>query len=99
MFEYDMCLCASEECPRYDECMRGGTTTKQGIYTISFLFLLTFNVSKCQDSLHMLQQNQYNDSNNRYVRWLFDNPKSVFLSLDFISMIIILIAYFLNNSL
>ncbi len=69
------------------------------IYTISFLFLLTFNVSKCQDSLHMLQQNQYNDSNNRYVRWLFDNPKSVFLSLDFISMIIILIAYFLNNSL
>ena len=37
MFEYDMCLCASEECPRYDECMRGGATTKQGIYTISFL--------------------------------------------------------------
>lgn len=34
---YDMCLCASVECPRYHECCRGGLTKRQGIYTSSFL--------------------------------------------------------------
>ena len=37
MFENDICLCASKECPRYDECIRGELTKKKGIYTISFL--------------------------------------------------------------
>lgn len=37
MFEYDICLCASEECPRYKECIRGGKTEKKGIYTMSYL--------------------------------------------------------------
>lgn len=33
----DMCLCASEECPHYNECWRGGLTTRKGIYTMSYL--------------------------------------------------------------
>ena len=37
MFEYDICLCASEECPRYDDCIRGRKTKREGIYTTSLL--------------------------------------------------------------
>lgn len=37
MFEDDICLCGSKECPRYDECLRGNGTKKKGIYTISLL--------------------------------------------------------------
>ena len=38
MFETDICLCASEECPKYKDCKRGGLVKRQGIYTISYLF-------------------------------------------------------------
>lgn len=34
---WDRCLCASEECPHYNECYRGGLTKRQGIYTSSYL--------------------------------------------------------------
>ena len=37
MWEDDICLCASKECPRYDECLRGNGTKRKGIYTISML--------------------------------------------------------------
>ncbi len=39
MFDDDICLCASKECPRYDECYRNGETkNKKGeIYTVSML--------------------------------------------------------------
>lgn len=37
MFEYDICLCASEECPRYNECLRGKGIKREGIYTSSYL--------------------------------------------------------------
>lgn len=37
MFEYDICLCASKECPKYSECIRGEKTKREGIYTISLL--------------------------------------------------------------
>ena len=54
------------------------------IYTISFLIILIFNVIKNKKSLHMLQQNLYNE-NNRYMKWIKRNLKTVFVSLDFIS--------------
>ena len=68
------------------------------IYTISFLLILIFNIIKNKRSIHMLQQNLYNE-NNRYVKWMIKHYKSVFISLDFLSMIIIIIAYILNNEL
>ncbi len=68
------------------------------IYTISFLLILLFNVIKNKKSLHMLQQNLYNE-NNRYLKWIRRNFKTVFLTLDFISCILLLIAYLLNNQL
>jgi len=46
----------------------------------------------------MLQQNLYNE-NNRYVKWLLKNIKTAFISLDFLSLIIIFIAYILDNEL
>ena len=68
------------------------------IYTISFLIILIFNVIKNKKSLHMLQQNLYNE-NNRYMKWIKRNLKTVFVSLDFISLILIAIAYLLDNEL
>lgn len=68
------------------------------IYTISFLLILVFNVVKNKKSLHMLQQNLYNE-NNRYFKWIKKNLKPVFMTLDFLSLVILGIAYFLNNSL
>lgn len=68
------------------------------IYTISFLLILIFNFIKNKKSLHMLQQNLYN-LNNRYLKWIKKNLKTVFVSLDFISLVILLIAYLLNNDL
>lgn len=37
MFENDICLCASKDCPRYEECIRGGAVKREGIYTIALL--------------------------------------------------------------
>ena len=68
------------------------------IYTISFLLILLFNLVKNKKSLHMLQQNLYNE-NNRYVKWLIKNAKGVFLTLDLLATIVIIIAYILNNNL
>jgi len=68
------------------------------IYTISFLIILIFNIIKNKKSLHMLQQNLYNE-NNRYMKWIKKNLKSVFVTLDFISMVILVVAYLLNNKL
>ena len=68
------------------------------LYTISFLLILIFNIFKGKKSIHMLQQNLYNE-NNRYIKWIFKNLRKAFFSLDFISMLILLIAYLLNNSL
>ena len=68
------------------------------LYTISFLLIIMFNALKSKKSIHMLQQNLYNE-NNRYVKWLFKNPKKVFVSLDFISLVVIIIAYLLNSNL
>ena len=68
------------------------------IYTISFLLILLFNLVKNKKSLHMLQQNLYNE-NNRYVKWLIKNAKGVFLTLDLLATIVVIIAYILNNNL
>ena len=36
VFDDDICFCASKECPRYEECLRG-SMKKEGVYTISLL--------------------------------------------------------------
>lgn len=37
------------------------------IYVLCFVVMLFFNIIRCSKSLHMLQQNLYNE-NNRYVK-------------------------------
>lgn len=53
---------------------------------LSFLFLLFY---KTKRTLHMLQQNLYNE-NNRYIKWLF-KTKNQFLDLDLIVIGILLV--------
>lgn len=52
---------------------------------LKFLFVsipfFIFVMLKSKKALHMLQQNWYNDG-NRYLNWIFKNPKKVFLGLD-----------------
>ena len=33
----DICMCADMDCPKYNECLRGGLIKKVGIYTASCL--------------------------------------------------------------
>lgn len=68
------------------------------IYTISFLIILFFNFIKNKRSLHYLQLNIYNE-NNRYINWIVNNLKSIFLSIDLLALITILIAYLINTDL
>ena len=56
------------------------------ILVLSLLFVTFF---KTKRSLHMLQQNLYNE-NNRYVKWIFKNIKQ-FLDWDIIILIISLV--------
>ena len=66
------------------------------IYIIGFIIILVFNLVKNKKSLHMLQQNLYNE-NNRYLKWLKKNFKYVFISLDLVTMLLLICAY-LNSS-
>ncbi len=68
------------------------------VYTIGFLLILVFNVIKNKKSFHMLQQNLYNE-NNRYLKWILKNFKSVFVTLDLIAFMILVVSYYLSNSL
>lgn len=37
MIDYDICMCATKDCPRYNICYRGGGFNRgAGIYTVSF---------------------------------------------------------------
>lgn len=52
---------------------------------LKFLFVsipfFIFVILKSKKALHMLQQNWYNDG-NRYLNWIFKNPKKVFFGLE-----------------
>jgi len=62
------------------------------IYLIFIITLIFLNFFKSKKSLHMLQQNLYNE-NNRYLKWVFKNSNQ-FLCLDIIMIIISLVGVF-----
>lgn len=66
------------------------------LYTLSFLFILMYSAVKSQRSLYVLQKHQYNE-NHGYVNWLFRNIKEVFVSLEVLSLVCIIIAYFIKS--
>ena len=70
------------------------------MFIIRFLLLISIFLVifiKTKRSLHMLQQNLYNE-NNRYVKWIFKNIKQL-LNLDFIVSIICLIGILILSNL
>ena len=62
------------------------------VYSILVLSLIFVTFYKSVRSLHMLQQNLYNE-NNRYLKWVFKNRKQ-FLDLDLIMIFVSLIGVF-----
>lgn len=67
-------------------------------YILAFLIIFYAVTIKSRKSLHMLQQNLYNE-NNRYLKWLRKNLKSAFWHLDICSFFLLIIAIFLHNFL
>ena len=67
-------------------------------YLIILISFMIINFYKTKRSLHMLQQNLYNE-NNRYLKWVFKN-KNQFLDLDLLVIIIALLGvlFVYNNS-
>ena len=68
------------------------------IYVLCFVVMLFFNIIRCSKSLHMLQQNLYNE-NNRYVKWMLKNPKQVFGIINLFALLTILFAYIFDNKI
>ncbi len=65
-------------------------------FLLSLLPLLAYMFIKLKKVFHMLQQNWYNDG-NRYIKWIKNNPKKVFLSFDMVFILFILFKYISNN--
>lgn len=53
------------------------------LFLLTLLPYLLFIAYKSKKSLHMLQQNYYDES-NRYFLWILKNPKKVWLEVDFV---------------
>ena len=62
------------------------------IYLILILALIILNFFKSEKTLHMLQQNLYNE-NNRYLKWVMKNKKQ-FIYLDLLVVILALVGVF-----
>ena len=55
-------------------------------FIASLLIIFVYNFEKSKKSLHMLQQNWYNDG-NRYLKWLMSNLKDNFLNLELLMVL------------
>lgn len=66
------------------------------LYIITCLFIFYGTIIKSRKSLHMFQQNLYNE-NNRYLKWIFNNLKDVFYHYDLIALLLCLIGSFTGN--
>ena len=64
-------------------------------FLLSLVPLIWLTVIKSKKSIHMLQQNYYDES-NRYLLWIKNNLKKVFLSYDLV-LFIIAVGFILNN--
>ena len=59
-----------------------------------FIYIV-FDLKK---AFHMLQQNWYNDG-NRYLKWINNNSKFIFVWFDYLYLFIVILGYFINNQL
>ena len=60
------------------------------------LFYYIYFIYRSMESLHMLQQNLYNE-NNRYLKWINKNYKKVFVSWDFLPVIFFVTLFFVED--
>ncbi len=67
-------------------------------YIIYFLLFIeyVYIIFSTKKSLHMLQQNLYNE-NNRYLKWIFKNKKTTFFNLNIYGIIFIIFLLFEYN--
>lgn len=59
----------------------------QILFFTSLIPLLLYIPYKTKKSLHILQQNWYDDD-HRYLKWIIENPKKVFWNMDFFIILI-----------
>lgn len=65
---------------------------------IFILFYTLYLVLRTKRSMHMLQQNFYNNS-NRYVKWIFHNKYKSYLMLDWLFIPVLLIGSFFDQEI
>ena len=65
------------------------------IYLVSFVYLLIliYVIKISSRSLHMLQQNLYNE-NNRYLKWVVKNLKQSLINVNIYGIIFAIIIFF-----
>ena len=62
------------------------------LFIINLIMIFIYNHLKLKKSLHIMQQNLYNDD-NRYIKWIKKNFKESFISFELIIVIILLLVY------
>lgn len=67
------------------------------IYVL-FIFSIMYLWIKEKKSIHMLQQNLYNE-NNRYIKWINKNKKDTLYNIDIINIILFLLTIFVDNKI
>lgn len=67
------------------------------IYCLLYILLLYYIATVTIRSLHMLQQNLYNE-NNRYLKWVWKNRKLVYENVDLLGIIFALFMVIINNT-
>ncbi len=65
-------------------------------FILSIIVSMYYVIYKSKKSMHMLQQNWYNDG-NRYINWVINNLKKVFLNFDILFVLFIPL-YFVHNT-
>ena len=66
-------------------------------FILSLVVSLLYLLFKSKKAIHMMQQNYYNDD-NRYIKWMSNNYKKMFLNLDILFLIFV-IFYLYRNTL
>ena len=64
-----------------------------GLFILSLLSMFLYVCLDLKKSFHMLQQNWYNDG-NRYLKWINNNSRFVFLWFDYLYIFIVLLGMF-----
>lgn len=68
------------------------------LFIIALLCMFIYTVFDLKKAFHMLQQNWYNDG-NRYLKWINNNSKFVFVWFDYLYLFIAILGYFIANQI